>query len=252
MSPPPDPIAAAGDPRALAELNRWLSRLDAAQRVAWALQSLSGEHALSTSFGAQSAVALHLATRERGDLPVLLVDTGYLFPETYRFADQLVQRLGLNLQVIRPQLSAAWMEARHGRLWEDGVDGLARYNRMRKVEPMQRALAALGVRTWIAGIRRSQSASRAGIDFLELRDGRWKLHPIADWADRDVGRYLARHRLPYHPLWEQGYVSIGDTHTSARWQEGMREEDTRFFGLKRECGLHEVDTARAAGPVGAT
>lgn len=243
MSLPPDPIAAAEDPRALAELNHWLASQTAEQRVAWALQSLSGEHAMSSSFGAQSAVALHLATRQRADLPVILIDTGYLFEETYRFTDQLADRLRLNLQVYRPLLSRAWMEARDGRLWEDGIEGLDRYNRQRKVEPMQRALAELGVRTWIAGIRRSQSTSRADIDFLELRDGRWKLHPIADWSDRDVGGYLARHQLPYHPLWDQGYVSIGDTHTTARWHEGMREEDTRFFGLQRECGLHAADSA---------
>jgi phosphoadenosine phosphosulfate reductase len=108
---------------------------------------------------------------------------------------------------------------------------------------MQRALDGLGVRTWIAGLRRSQSASRAGIDFLERRDGRWKLHPIADWSDHDIGRYLAQYDLPYHPLWEQGYVSIGDVHTTVRWSEGMREEDTRFHGLKRECGLHDAGVA---------
>ena len=84
-----------------------------------------------------------------------------------------------------------------------------------------------------------QSDSRAGIDFLELKDGCWKLHPIADWNDRDVWQYLQAHDLPYHPLWHQGYVSIGDVHSSRRWEPGMREEDTRFFGLRRECGLHE-------------
>ena len=243
----PDPVAAVEDPGALARLNRWLGRLDAPARVEWALASLPGGHALSTSFGAQSAVALHLATRHRADLPVILVDTGYLFPETYRFADELVARLGLNLHVVRAELGPAWMEARLGRLWDQGVDGLDRYNRLRKVEPMQRALDALGVRTWMAGLRRSQSSSRAEIDFIEWRDGRWKVHPIADWSDREIGRYLALHDLPYHPLWEQGYVSIGDVHTTSRWSDGMREEDTRFFGLKRECGLHGMDTAQPAG-----
>jgi phosphoadenosine phosphosulfate reductase len=103
---------------------------------------------------------------------------------------------------------------------------------------MRRALDELGVRTWIAGIRRSQSESRVQAQFLELHDGRWKLHPIADWRDHDVWRYLNRHDLPYHPLWHEGYVSIGDVHTTRRWEPGMRDEDTRFFGLQRECGLH--------------
>jgi phosphoadenosine phosphosulfate reductase len=238
---PPDPLTAAESASALAELNRWLAQRSAEERVAWALANTAGEHALSSSFGAQSAVSLHLVTRQLPGIPVILVDTGYLFPETYRFIDQMSERLALNLKVYRPQIGVAWMEARLGRLWEDGADGLKQYNRLRKIEPMRRALDELGVRTWIAGLRRSQSRTRAGIDFLELRDGRWKLHPLADWRDRDVWNYLQRHDLPYHPLWERGYVSIGDVHTTRPLQAGMREEETRFFGLQRECGLHFDD-----------
>jgi phosphoadenosine phosphosulfate reductase len=133
-----------------------------------------------------------------------------------------------------------------GRLWEKGGEGIDRYNRLHKVEPMRRALSELGVRTWIAGLRRSQSESRADIDILELHDGRWKLHPLADWTDRDVWQYLNQHDLPYHPLWHQGYVSIGDVHTTRRLEPGMREEDTRFFGLRRECGLHDLWDEQAA------
>ncbi|MGH8077235.1 MAG: phosphoadenylyl-sulfate reductase [Lysobacter sp.] len=237
---PPDPVTAAESPRALADLNRWLGSLSAEQRVAWALENHAGEHALSSSFGAQAAVSLHLVTQHKPDIPIILIDTGYLFPETYRFVDEMTQRLSLNLKVYRPQLGIAWMEARFGKLWEEGVDGIERYNRLRKVEPMQRALRELGVRSWIAGLRRSQSRSRADLDFLELRDGRWKLHPLADWSDRDVWEYLQKHDLPYHPLWHEGYASIGDIHTTRRLEPGMSEEEARFFGLKRECGLHEL------------
>lgn len=235
---PPDPITAAESPRALADLNRWLERLSAQDRVAWALENTAGEHALSSSFGAQAAVSLHMVTRQAPKIPVILVDTGYLFPETYRFVDEMSARLDLNLKVYRPQIGVAWMEARMGRIWEQGVDGIERYNRLRKVEPMQRALNELGVRTWIAGLRRSQSSTRNNLDIVSLRDGRWKLHPLADWTDRDVWHYLQTHDLPYHPLWHDGYVSIGDVHTTRKLEAGMREEDTRFFGLKRECGLH--------------
>ena len=238
---PPDPITAAESPRALADLNRWLERLSAQDRVAWALENTAGEHALSSSFGAQAAVSLHMVTRQAPKIPVILVDTGYLFPETYRFVDEMSTRLDLNLKVYRPQIGVAWMEARMGRIWEQGVDGIERYNRLRKVEPMQRALNELGVRTWIAGLRRSQSSTRANLDIVSLRDGRWKLHPLADWTDRDVWHYLQTHDLPYHPLWHDGYVSIGDVHTTRKLEAGMREEDTRFFGLKRECGLHFDD-----------
>lgn len=243
---PPDPITAAESTQALAELNRWLGERSAEERVAWALENTAGEHALSSSFGAQAAVSLHLVTQQKPDVPVIVIDTGYLFPETYRFIDQLSDKLALNLQVYRPQIGIAWMEARLGKIWEEGVDGITRYNRLRKLEPMQRALRELNVRTWIAGLRRGQSSTRKAIDYLELRDGRWKLHPIADWSDRDVWNYLQAHDLPYHPLWHQGYVSIGDIHTTRPLEPGMREEDTRFFGLKRECGLHFDDGANVA------
>jgi phosphoadenosine phosphosulfate reductase len=235
----PDPSTAAQSPQALAELNAWLGTLSAPERIDWAVRHLPGPHALSSSFGAQAAVSLHMATQAKPDIPVILIDTGYLFPETYRFIDEMTERLGLNLKVYRPQVGIAWMEARYGRLWEQGIDGLKRYNHLRKVEPMQRGLRELGIQTWIAGLRRGQSESRAEIDILELRDGRWKLHPLADWSDREVWKYLQQHELPYHPLWHEGYISIGDIHTTRPFEAGMREEDTRFFGLKRECGLHE-------------
>ena len=121
---PPDPITAAESPNALASLNAWLAECTASERVAWGLANLAGGHALSSSFGAQAAVSLHLVTQHKPDIPVILIDTGYLFPETYRFVDELSERLSLDLRVYRPQLGIAWMEARMGRLWEQGQDGL--------------------------------------------------------------------------------------------------------------------------------
>jgi phosphoadenosine phosphosulfate reductase len=229
------------EPAVLDEINADLERRSAEERVAWALEHLPGEHAMSSSFGAQAAVLLHMATRQLPSMPVVLIDTGYLFPETYRFIDDLVERLGLNLKVYQSRVSAAWLEARHGRLWEQGIDGIERYNELRKTEPMQRALQELGVNTWFAGLRRDQSRSRAGIRPLEWRDGRLKMHPIFDWNDRKVFDYLKAHELPYHPLWEEGYVSIGDWHTTRSLAEAGDAEATRFFGLKRECGIHGLD-----------
>lgn len=229
----------AGSSDVLADYNEQLATLDAPRRLQWAFDNLPGTHVLSSSFGAQSAVLLHMATRLRPALPVVLVDTGYLFPETYAFIDQLCERLHLNLLVAQADHSPTWMETRHGRLWERGIEGLSRYNHLRKVAPMAAALDRLDTGTWITGPRRSQSRSRQALPFLQHKEGRYKLHPIADWSDRDIGRYLQQHALPYHPLWERGYVSIGDTHSTRPLVEGMTEEDTRFFGLKRECGLHE-------------
>ncbi|MBW3164652.1 phosphoadenylyl-sulfate reductase [Ferrimonas balearica] len=234
LSEPDAPASQAS----LTDLNRELAGLSAEQRVAWGLEQLPGEHALSSSFGIQAAVMLKLVTAQRPDTPVILTDTGHLFPETYRFIDELTERLGLNLQVFRAELSPAWQEARYGREWEQGQDGIDRYNRRNKVVPMQRALETLGIGSWFAGLRREQASSRAELPFLEVRSGRFKLLPILDWSNKQVHQYLTEHELPYHPLWHEGYVSVGDTHTSRPLELGMTEEETRFHGLKRECGLH--------------
>jgi phosphoadenosine phosphosulfate reductase len=220
-------------------LNEELIAAPAEERVAWALSRFPSNIVLSSSFGAQAAVSLHLVSSQRPDVPVILVDTGYLFPETYQFIDELTERLDLNLHVYRAQLSPAWQEARYGKLWEQGVEGIERYNQMNKVEPMQRALQELEVRAWFSGLRRQQSSTRQNREILELSKGRLRIHPIVDWTDRDVFNYLKKHDLPYHPLWHEGYASIGDVHTTSKLLDGMSEEDTRFFGLKRECGLHE-------------
>ena len=226
----------------LAAINAELEELTAQQRVRWALDNLEGEFALASSFGIQSAVMLHLVSREKSDIPVILTDTGYLFPETYQFIDQLTERLSLNLRVYRSELSPAWQEARFGRLWEQGVEGIKQYNRINKVEPMRRALDELNVGTWFSGLRREQSQTRATLPVLAIQNGQFKFLPLIDWSNKDIHQYLIRHDLPYHPLWEQGYLSVGDTHTTRKWEPGMKEEETRFFGLKRECGLHEDDT----------
>jgi len=239
-SSPSAPIDLSFD---LRETSARLESARAKERVAWAVEQFDDGLVLSSSFGAQAGVMLHLATRAKADIPIILVDTGYLFPETYRFVDELTERLSLNLKVFRAELSPAWQEARHGKRWEKGVDGIEVYNRENKVEPMQRAMVELNATAWLAGLRRQQSASREGLPVLALANGRVKVHPIIDWTDKQVHDYLKANEMPYHPLWDQGYISIGDTHTTRKLEDGMSEEETRFFGLKRECGLHEgVDT----------
>jgi phosphoadenosine phosphosulfate reductase len=228
---------------AIEHCNRRFAALDAEARVQWALENLPGNHVLTSSFGAQAAVSLHLVTRVSPEIPVVLVDTGYLFPETYRFVDELTTRLKINLKVYRAELSPAWQEARYGQRWAEGLQGLEAYNQENKVEPMRRALRELDANTWFAGLRRNQTESRAKIEYLEWAGGRWKVHPIADWTDRDIHRYLTKHGLPYHPLWEKGYVSIGDHHSTRPIHEVATADETRFFGLKRECGIHEIDLA---------
>ena len=223
----------------LGDWNRDLETRTAQERVRWALEEFRGHAALTTSFGVQAAVMLHLVTRIDPQIPVLFVDTGYLFPETYRFAEQLTERLGLNLKVYAPALTPARQEALYGKLWEQGVEGLEKYGRINKVEPMNRALRELGARVWLTGLRREHASTREELSVVKQQNRVLKVHPIVDWTDRQIGEYLRAHDLPYHPLWEQGYVSVGDVHSTTRYADGMRPEDTRFSGLKRECGLHE-------------
>jgi len=222
----------------LERVNVFLDSLTPPQRVRWALEYLPGQAALSSSFGIQAAVMLHLVSSEQADIPVILTDTGYLFSQTYQFIDQLTARLSLNLKVYASPLSSAWQEAKFGFLWLQGIDGLDRYNQINKVEPMQRALKELEVGTWFAGLRRSQSSTREKLQVLAIHGKRYKVLPIIEWNNKQVHEYLTEFDLPYHPLWEQGYVSVGDIHSSKPLEIGMTEEETRFNGMKRECGLH--------------
>ncbi len=217
-----------------------LEQISAVERVRWAYEQYGDQLVLTTSFGVQSAVMLHLVTSQIPDIPVVFIDTGYLFPETYRFAEDLTERLNLNLKTYRSLKSAAHQEAIYGKLWEKGLEGLDQYNKMNKVEPMNRAVQEIGAKAWLSGLRRNQSSSRQNRQVAEKQNKIWKVYPILDWSDRDIYNYLTENSLPYHPLWDEGYVSVGDWHSTSKLGEGMSAEDTRFGGLKRECGLHEV------------
>jgi phosphoadenosine phosphosulfate reductase len=216
-----------------------IEAVPAEERIRLAYQHYGERLVLSTSFGVQSAVMLHMVTQIVPQIPILFIDTGYLFPETYRFAAELSQRLTLNLKTFRSQQSAAQQEALYGKLWEQGLDGLKKYNELNKVEPMNRAITQLSAQAWLSGLRRVQSNSREKRPAIEQQNKIVKLYPIIDWSDKAIYDYLTQHDLPYHPLWDQGYVSVGDWHSTSKLSTGMRAEDTRFGGLKRECGLHE-------------
>lgn len=219
------------------ELN--LEKISAQERVKWAVDTYGDGLVLTTSFGVQSAVMLHLVTQVVPKIPVIFIDTGYLFPETYRFAAELTKKLHLNLKTYVPALTAAHQEALHGKRWEQGLDGLNHYNHINKVEPMDRAVRELNATAWLAGLRRSQASTRGQLPVVQHQNKIAKIYPIVDWDNRTVHRYLTEHGLNYHPLWEEGYVSVGDWHSTAKLEVGMTEEQTRFGGLKRECGLHE-------------
>ncbi len=209
------------------------------ERIAWAIETYSDELVLTTSFGAQSAAFLHLATQQKKDLPIVFIDTGYHFPETLTFAQELTEKLHLNLKTFSPRLAPTELEQKHGKLWELGPQGLEQFHEIIRVEPLRRAMQELQPALWLAGLRRATSDSRKELSVLSESEHRIKMLPILDWSDQDVGRYLKEHSLPYHPLWSKGYVSIGDRITTKRLDEVTDPSELRHFGWKRECGIHE-------------
>ena len=226
----------------LDKANSELSEKSASQITAWAHKEFGDGLMMSTSFGVQSAVMLHLVTRVVPNIPIVFIDTGYLFPDTYRFAQALTERLTLNLKVYQSPMSPARMEAIYGKLWEMGEKNLDRYHRIRKVEPMQVALKELGAKAWLAGLRAEQTDLRSGLNTVELQNDIYKVHPILGWNAKTVHDYLEEHELPRHPLWDQNYVSVGDWHSSRPISvDDLNERDTRFGGKSQECGLHNIE-----------
>nr|WP_225875344.1 phosphoadenylyl-sulfate reductase [[Limnothrix rosea] IAM M-220] len=232
----------------LEQINQSLTELSAVDVVHWAAEAFPEGLIMTTSFGIQSAVMLHLVTRVVPDIPVVWIDTGYLPEETYRFAEDLSDRLELNLKVYQSPMSPARMEAIHGKLWEQNdVEAFNRYDYIRKVEPMQRALKELKAKAWLAGLRQGQTDHRKTLGYVAKQGEQFKIHPILTWNAKDVYKYLIAHDLPYHPYFDKGYVTVGDWHSSRPMMAGDESErDTRFRGLKQECGLHLPATSAEA------
>ena len=229
----------------LNKINLELANSEAKTLVEWSTENFGEQMVMTTSFGIQAAVMLHLVTDIVPQIPVIWIDTGYLPSETYQFAEELTKRLKLNLKVYQSPISPARMEALAGKLWEQNdVEALNRYDQIRKVEPMQRALQELNPTAWLAGLRRNQTQHRQNLPRVEKQEQIYKIYPILDWHARDIYQYLTAHDLPYHPYFDQGYVSVGDWHSSRpRTADDNNDRDTRFNGLKQECGLHLPKTS---------
>ncbi len=234
-------------------VNHALEGADARRAVEWAVAEFGDGLALSTSFGAHAAAMLHLVTQVKPDVPVLFIDTGYLFPETYRFADKLTKELRLNLKTYGPAMTPARQEALYGKLWEKGDAGVEEYLRTNKVEPMRRALDDLGVTAWVAGLRGAETEHRRALRRVDAQDGRIKVHPILGWSLEDTEKYITDNGLPFHPLYQDGYRSIGDWHSTLPTAPGQDPRDGRILGKKRECGIHltlneaESDSLKSSG-----
>lgn len=233
-------LSTAQDLLDLEHLNHQLTDYSAPRLVQWSYEQFGDYLVMSTSFGIQSAVMLHLVTQVVPNIPIIWIDTGYLPKETYVFADELTKRLNLNLKVYQADLSPARMEAIYGKIWQNkDVESLNLYDRIRKVEPMQRALKELQAQAWLAGLRQNQTQFRQQLQCVNKQGERYKILPILTWHSRDIYEYLTKYDLPYHPYFDQGYVSVGDWHSSRPLSASDEDErDTRFHGVKQECGLH--------------
>lgn len=222
----------------IAGVNKSLGEGAAEHLLHWTRDTFGNEVVLTSSFGAESALMLHLVSQVMPGLRVVFIDTGYLFPETYRFAEELRERFSIDLRVYAPQMTAARQEALYGKRWEGNKEELQAYHQLNKVEPMDRALRELAPNAWIAGLRRHQTAFRQSLAPVELHRGVYKVHPILNWSEDDVARYMREHELPYHPLYRRGYRSIGDEHSTFPTLEGEDPRAGRNLGEHKECGIH--------------
>lgn len=199
------------------------------------LEQYPEEITLVSSFGADSAVLLHMVAEIDRATPVIFVDTGKLFPATLRYRDDLVDRLGLSdVRSQTPDPEDLAEKDTGGMLWMSDTDACCH---IRKVLPLDMALD--GFSAWISGRKRFQSSNRANLALFEVDDGRVKVNPLADWSAADVLDYAKVHDLPPHPLVAQGYPSIGCLPCTDKVKPGEDPRAGRWRGQdKTECGIH--------------
>ncbi len=203
--------------------------------VAAALELYRGRLAVVSSFGAESAVLLHLVAEIDRSLPVIFVDTRKHFGETLRFRDKLAERLGLSdVRSVRPDEEDIAAEDADGGLWLRNADQCCH---IRKVLPLARGLE--GFDAWISGRKRFQASTRSVIPAFEADNGRIKVNPLAAFTPKDIATYLQTHDLPLHPLVKEGYPSIGCMPCTDKVAEGEDPRAGRWRGqAKTECGIH--------------
>jgi phosphoadenosine phosphosulfate reductase len=221
-------------------LNRLFRGTDTLDMLASVLRDgLAGDLAIVSSFGAESAVLLHLVAQVDPATPVLFLETGKHFAETLAYRDLLIARLGLTgLRNLTPEPSAIAAKDENGLRWSWDPDGCCD---LRKVQPLAKALA--GFDATITGRKGFQSATRAGLPRFEIDNtdvqGRLKINPLADWSPEVIGAYVAMHDLPPHPLVAEGYPSIGCSPCTSRVAAGEDPRSGRWKGWdKTECGIH--------------
>jgi phosphoadenosine phosphosulfate reductase len=229
-------------------LNELFEKQHPSKIIQWAAGQFGDGLVMTSSFGDQAAVMLHLASTVKPDIKVVFIDTGYLFPETHQYMEQLRRRLNLNVWTYRtrndPIAYLAAAKEDDPTLRKD-TNACCAAN---KNEPLERAMRDLGPHAWLRGIRRGQAQTRADAKVLEWspRYGCYAVSPILNWTSRDVGLYMKEHDLPYHPLVERGYLSIGCNPLSCTRpvQLGEDPRSGRWSGTgKLECGINSLDSA---------
>jgi phosphoadenosine phosphosulfate reductase len=240
----PEPVISSTLDTAEALAERY-EHTTAKTRLAAAIRYLfRGRIALVSSFGADSAVLLHLVAEVDRDTPVIFVDTGMLFEETLSFRDKLVARLGLtNVTTYKPSEADLAVEDPENFLWASDPDKCCH---IRKVLPLDRALD--GYDAWISGRKRFQSETRDGLPIFEAQGGRTKVNPLADWSAKDLVAYIAEHDLPRNPLVAKNYLSIGCLPCTSPVRPGEDARAGRWRGrAKLECGIHKPFHEAGAG-----
>ena len=230
--------------KSIDETSKDLEKLSAQDQLQWGYEQFDEKFVLTTSFGIQSAVLLHMTVELKYNKKpkVIWIDTGYLPKETYNYAEELTKLLGLNLVVAQSHISPARMEALHGRLWETGIEkDLEKYHRIRKVEPLEKTLSNLNVHCWASGVRKGQTKNRQSMSHIDSIRDRLTLRPLLNWTKKDIFYYMETNNLPQHPLFEKGYSTVGDWHSSEAENSNSKGRSTRFGGLSEECGIH-LDT----------
>lgn len=216
--------------------------------LAWAWDRFGQRAAIGTSFQGAGLVIMHLAKVHALAFPVFTLDTGLLFAETVELTKKLEEFLGTRIEKLQPDLTVEQQnEAYGGALWSKDPDLCCT---LRKVLPLQSKLAELDC--WITGLRRQQSESRASVERLERyivdeTTGREivKLNPLADWSQTEVWDYIRKHKIPFNPLYDRGYRSIGCWPCTRRVAEGENERAGRWTGFnKAECGIHTFMSKR--------
>lgn len=210
--------------------------VDPIEILRWTVERYAPDAALTCSFQHEGVVLAHMLQSVAPATPVVFINTGYHFPETLAYRDLLVERHRFNLIEVGPAISKAEVERTHGpELFRFDPDRCCEIN---KVEPLRRALR--GVRAWINGRRRDQAATRNALPVIEeLKSGIVKINPLVRWHAKDTYEYMQRHDLPLHPLFEQGYTSIGCAPCTRPVLAGEDERAGRWAGRdKVECGIH--------------